>query len=178
MRKMMIAAVSFIILTTLNAQTFTLKSSDLGGQFTDKHFGSSFGCSGQNISPELSWENAPKETKAFAITMYDPDAPTGSGFWHWMVYNIPASVTELKSDAGNFSQKNLPEGAVNGANDAGAPGYVGPCPPPGPAHMYIITVYALKAPIQVEKNATSAIIGFMLSMNTIEKATIVAYGKR
>jgi Raf kinase inhibitor-like YbhB/YbcL family protein len=173
----------FVLLTvalfgTLSAQTFTLKSSDLGGQATDKQFGSSFGCSGKNISPELHWENAPKGTKCFAVTMYDKDAPTGSGFWHWVVYNIPASVSELPSDAGNFSQKKLPEGAENGANDAGAPGYVGPCPPPGENHMYLITVYALKEKINVDKNATAAIVGFMLNMNTLEKASIVMYGKR
>lgn len=165
-------------MSSLEAQTFTLKSNDLGGQFTQKHFGSGFGCTGQNLSPELHWENAPKETKAFAVTVYDLDAPTGSGFWHWVVYNIPASVTSLKTDAGNFSGKNLPAGSVNGNNDAGAPGYVGPCPPAGQNHRYLITVYALPEAVQADKNASAALIGFMLNMSPLAKASIVSYGQR
>jgi len=161
-----------------HAQTFTLKSKDLGGQFGSKHFGNSFGCKGENQSPELMWENAPKDTKAFAVTMYDPDAPTGSGFWHWVVYNIPAGTTSMAADAGNHSGKNLPKDAVNGNNDAGAPGYVGPCPPAGPAHQYIITVYALKTPLQLDKNASAALIGYMLNANSLGKASIISYGER
>jgi hypothetical protein len=178
MKKLCIAVIAVAMTHALSAQTFTLKSNDLGGQFGNTHFGNSFGCTGEGKSPHLKWENAPKDTKAFAITMFDPDAPTGSGFWHWTVYNIPANVTELKTDAGNFSGKNLPEGALNGGNDAMAPGYIGPCPPPGPAHQYIITVYALKAPIQIDKGATAAYLGFMLNMNTLSKASIIAYGQR
>ena len=169
---------AIIMVNIAAAQTFTLKSNDLSGQVTNKQAGNSFGCKGENISPELQWANAPKETKAFAVTMYDMDAPTGSGFWHWVVYNIPSSVNLLESDAGNFSGKNLPEGAVNGTNDAGAPGYVGPCPPPGEYHRYLITVYALKSPLQLDKNASAAVIGFMLNMNSIERASIIAYGKQ
>jgi hypothetical protein len=178
MKKLFVTVIAVAMAHALSAQTFTLKSNDLGGQFGNKHFGNSFGCTGEGKSPHLMWENAPKDTKAFAITMYDPDAPTGSGFWHWTVYNIPANVTELKTDAGNFSGKNLPEGAINGGNDAMAPGYIGPCPPPGPAHQYIITVYALKAPIQIDKGATAAYLGFMLNMNMLSKASIIAYGQR
>lgn len=170
--------VGFGIATTAMAQTFTLKSNDLGGQMTNRQFASSFGCSGDNVSPELSWENAPAGTQAFAVTIYDKDAPTGSGFWHWVVYNIPPTINELKADAGNFSQKNLPAGAVNGANDAGAPGYVGACPPPGAPHEYLITVYALKSKLTLDKSASAAYIGFMLSANTLAKASIVAYGQR
>src|SRR4249920_736488 len=84
-----------------HSQTFTLRSKDIGGQATQKQVFKGFGCSGENISPELSWENAPEGTKSFAVTMYDRDAPTGSGFWHWVVFDIPASTNELKSDAGN-----------------------------------------------------------------------------
>ncbi len=89
------------------AQTFTLKSNDLGGQVTNKQFAND--CSGENISPELHCENAPKETKAFAVTMYDVDAPTGSGLWHWVVYNIPSSVSLLPSDAGSLSKATCPK---------------------------------------------------------------------
>ncbi|AFD08936.1 YbhB/YbcL family Raf kinase inhibitor-like protein [Solitalea canadensis] len=180
MRKTVTAIVVLIIMSSgmLHGQTFTLKSNELNGQFTSKQYGNDFGCNGGNISPDLVWENAPKDTKAFAITMYDKDAPTGSGFWHWVVYNIPATTMELKSDAGNYSQKSLPQGAVNGNNDAGTPGYVGACPPPGPAHMYVITVYALKSKLEIDKNASAALIGFMLNANTIAKASIIAYGQQ
>lgn len=167
-----------ITMNSLQAQTFTLKSNDLSGQITQKQFGSGFGCTGDNLSPELHWENAPKETKAFAITMHDLDAPTGSGFWHWVVYNIPSTITSLKADAGNFSGMNLPKGSSNGNNDAGAPGYVGPCPPAGQNHRYVITLYALADQLQLDKNASAALIGFMLNANPLAKASIIAYGKR
>jgi len=127
------------------AQTFTLKSKDIGGQATDKQVFKGFGCTGENVSPELYWENAPAGTRRFAVTMFDPDAPTGSGFWHWIVFDIPANITELKSDAGNLSKNLAPAGAIQGKTDFGQPGYGGPCPPEGHGfHEYIITVYALK----------------------------------
>lgn len=170
--------ITVVLAGNMSAQNFTLKSNELGGQATDKQFSNTFGCGGQNISPQLYWENAPKETQSFAVTMYDKDAPTGSGFWHWIVYNIPANVNELKSDAGNFSGLNLPAGSVNGNNDAGAPGYVGPCPPPGAPHLYLITVYALNTKLDIDKNSSAAVIGFMLNNSTIAKASIVMYGQR
>lgn len=159
------------------AQTFTLKSSDLGGQFTNKQLNNILGYSGDNQSPALSWENAPAGTKAFAITMYDFDAPTGSGFWHWVVYNIPADVKELKAGAGNAAKQLLPAGAVQGNTDFGAPGYGGPAPVPGLPHMYMITVYALKAPLTLDKGVTAAYVGFNLSMTMLGKASIVAYAQ-
>ncbi|HTC00277.1 MAG TPA: YbhB/YbcL family Raf kinase inhibitor-like protein, partial [Ferruginibacter sp.] len=146
MKKIVVALlVAIAIINAVAAQTFTLKSNDLGGQMTNKQFANGFGCTGENTSPELHWENAPAGTQAFAVTMYDKDAPTGSGFWHWVVYNIPANVTSLKADAGNFSGKNLPDSAVNGGNDGNAPGFIGACPPAGDGpHQYLFTVYALK----------------------------------
>lgn len=160
------------------AQTFTLKSSELGGQATNRQFWNNFGCHGDNISPQLHWENAPAGTQAFAVTMYDKDAPTGSGFWHWLIFNIPANVTELKSDAGNVSKGLAPAGSVQGNTDAGQPGYIGPCPPPGPIHEYMITVYALKAKLNVDKNASPALVGFNINANTLEKASIVIYARQ
>src|SRR5688572_4341251 len=136
---------------SLSAQTFTLKSKELGGQFKAKQYANSMGCTGDGESPQLSWENPPAGTESFAITVYDPDAPTGSGFWHWVIYNIPAGTTEVKADAGNPNGKKTPKNAVMANNDSGTPGYIGPCPPPGPAHRYIITIYALKTKLELDK---------------------------
>ncbi len=103
------------------------------------------GCTGGNISPSLSWTGAPPATKSFAITVYDPDAPNGGkGWWHWIVYDIPAQVSNLPAGAGTPDRNLLPTGARNGPNDFGTPGYGGPCPPKGnKPHRYIFTVYAL-----------------------------------
>jgi Raf kinase inhibitor-like YbhB/YbcL family protein len=160
-----------------NSQTFTLKSSELGGQFTNQFLMNGFGYSGKNVSPQLSWENTPAGTQAFAVTMYDKDAPTGSGFWHWVVFNIPASVTQLSSNAGNISKKLMPNGAVQSINDTGSNGYVGPAPPAGPSHQYVITVYALKKKIDLKETATPALVGFYINSITIAKASIVAYAQ-
>ncbi|MBL7931240.1 MAG: YbhB/YbcL family Raf kinase inhibitor-like protein [Bacteroidia bacterium] len=160
------------------AQTFTLKSTDLSGQATQKQFYNGMGCTGQNISPQLSWENAPEGTAFFAVTMYDKDAPTGSGFWHWVVFNIPATMTELKSGAGDVSKKMLPKEVIQSITDFGKPGYGGPCPPPGAPHQYLFTVYALKSKIDLDKNASPAMVGFYLNNNMLAKASIVMYGKQ
>jgi Raf kinase inhibitor-like YbhB/YbcL family protein len=174
----------YLLLTGLSlgagvqAQTFTLKSNELGGQATQRQFFNSFGCHGDNVSPELSWENTPAGTQAFAVTMYDKDAPTGSGFWHWVVFNIPASTTELKSGAGDASKGLLPAGTVQGMTDFGKPGYGGPCPPPGAPHEYLITVYALKAPLKLDQSASPAFVGFNLNAGMLAKASIVIYAQQ
>ena len=174
---------SFVFLSTaivLHAQTFTLRSKDIGGQATDKQVYNGFGCTGENLSPELYWENVPAGTKSFAITMYDPDAPTGSGFWHWVVFDIPANITELKTGAGNIAKGLIPAGTIQSNTDFGQPGYGGPCPPPGHGfHQYLITIYALKTDkLGLDKNATPAFVGFNLFSNTIAKASLVMYYKR
>jgi Raf kinase inhibitor-like YbhB/YbcL family protein len=178
MKKILFLLAAAIITGTVSAQTFTLKSKDLGGQFSAKQYANFMGYTGDNQSPELSWENAPAGTQSFAVTMYDLDAPTGSGFWHWVVYNIPVSTTELKTGAGDISKHLLPAEALQGNTDMGMPGYVGPAPTPGPAHQYIFTVYALKSKLTLDKNATAAFVGFNLSGNVIAKASIVAYGQK
>lgn len=172
-----VSAFIFFINTSI-AQTFTLKSNDIGGQATQKQFYNGMGCTGQNISPQLSWENAPEGTLYYAVTMYDKDAPTGSGFWHWVVFNIPASITELKSGAGEVAKKLLPKETIQSVTDFGKPGYGGPCPPPGAPHQYLITVYALKSKIDLDKNASPAMVGFYLNNNMLGKASLVMYGKQ
>ena len=163
-----------------NAQTFTLKSKDIGGQATEQQVFNGFGCKGGNLSPELSWTHAPEGTKSFAVTMYDPDAPTGSGWWHWLIFDIPANATELKQNAGNIDQAIAPAGAVQSITDFGKAGYGGPCPPEGHGfHQYIITVYALKTDkLGLDKNANPAMVGYYLNSNTLQKASLVMYYKR
>lgn len=139
-----------------------------------------FGCTGKNISPKLTWSGAPAGTKSFAVTVYDPDAPTGSGWWHWVVYNIPATATELPEGAGTPTGANLPSGAVQGRTDFGGPGFGGACPPKGDKpHRYIFTVYALKTEkIDVPADASSAMVGFMIKANQLASASFTAkYGR-
>ncbi|NML56739.1 YbhB/YbcL family Raf kinase inhibitor-like protein [Chryseobacterium cheonjiense] len=179
MRTTFLTFMMAVIATTATfAQTFTLKSRELGGQFTNKHYLNGMGYTGENKSPELYWENTPEGTKSFAVTMYDLDAPIGSGFWHWVVFNIPANVTELKSDAGNISNKLMPGQAVQSNTDMGTPGYAGAAPNDGPAHRYLITVYALNKTLDLDKNATPASVGFNMFFSTIQKASIIVYGQK
>jgi Raf kinase inhibitor-like YbhB/YbcL family protein len=180
MKKVILTIVLLSTLTTMYGQTFTLRSKDIGGQATDKQVYNGFGCSGENLSPELYWENVPSGTKSFAVTMYDPDAPTGSGFWHWVVFDIPAIVTELQTGAGNITKGLMASGTIQSNTDFGQPGYGGPCPPQGHGfHQYLITLYALKVDkLGLDKNATPAYVGFNLFSNTIAKASLVMYYKR
>ena len=161
--------------TAQKPTTFTLTSDNLSGQATPAE--GFEGCGGQNISPQLSWVNAPEGTKSFAITMYDPDAPTGSGWWHWLAVNLPADVTSLAQGAGNPKTPKLPEGVIQTLNDYGQSGYGGPCPPAGHGpHQYIITIHALKTDhLKVEATTTPAVVGFQITDNTIAKASLVFY---
>lgn len=160
--------------------TFTLTSTDLGGQATASAEFNGFGCTGENQSPQLSWENAPEGTKSFAITMYDPDAPTGSGWWHWVVFDIPENTNELVSGAGNTKLNLTPEGVIQSITDYGLFGYGGPCPPEGHGlHQYIITVYALKIDkLGLNENSNPALVGYYLWNNTLAKASLITYYKR
>ena len=164
----------------LAQNTFTLSSNDLGGQATKSQEFNGFGCTGKNESPQLSWQNAPEGTKSFAITMYDPDAPTGSGWWHWLVFDIPANVNELVANAGNPALGKIPKGAIQSITDYGAKGFGGPCPPPGHGlHQYIITVHALKTDkLGLDENTNPAVVGYYLWNNTLAKASMVAYYQR
>src|SRR5579864_4047050 len=122
-----------------------------------------FGCSGGNHSPQLSWSGAPEGTRSFALSCYDPDAPTGSGFWHWVVANIPANVSQLPAGAGNQGGS-MPAGAVVVRNDIGTREYVGPCPPQGDhPHRYFFTIFAVGADqLQVNADTSPAVVGFQL----------------
>ena len=165
--------------------TFKLSSQSFrDGDYLDqkhilsKEFG--FGCVGGNQSPQLSWSGAPEGTKSFAITCFDPDAPTGSGFWHWLIVNIPPTTTELALDAGNSGAPKLPAGALQTRTDVGKPGYIGPCPPVGDhPHRYIFTVFAVSQDkLPVEADTSAAIVGFNLHFNTLAKATLMGLFKR
>jgi Raf kinase inhibitor-like YbhB/YbcL family protein len=147
-----------------------------GGALSSAQVFNGMGCTGKNISPALQWKNAPSGTKSFAVTLYDPDAPTGSGWWHWVVYNIPASVTALPEHAGDAAGQLLPAGAAQGRTDFGTPGFGGACPPVGDKpHRYILTVYALKTEkIDVPADSSAAMVGFMLHANELAKASITA----
>src|SRR6202047_2038786 len=132
-----------------------------------------FGMTGGNISPSLHWSGFPSETKSFAITCFDPDAPTGSGFWHWLVVSIPATVTELPLDAGNLKAGKLPAGALQTRTDLGITGYFGPCPPPNDhPHRYLFTVFAVsQETLAVTADSSAALVGFNLNFNTLAKAS-------
>ena len=136
-----------------------------------------FGCEGGNRSPHLAWSGAPEGTKSFAVSCYDPDAPTGSGFWHWVVVNIPPDVTELASGAGSDGGS-LPVGALQTRTDFGKPGYGGPCPPEGDhPHRYIFTVHAVGGTLPVDADTSAAVIGFQLHFSTLAKATLMGLYK-
>jgi Raf kinase inhibitor-like YbhB/YbcL family protein len=144
------------------------------GRVTLSHVFNGMGCSGQNISPALQWYNPPAGTRSFAVTAYDPDAPTGSGWWHWVMYNIPAGTTGLPAGAGNG--RNAPRGSAQGQTDFGTKGYGGPCPPAGDRpHHYHFTVFALKVDkLDIPGNATAAYVGFNLNANKLATARVTA----
>ena len=193
-----LAAPPFVFLAChSDAQTpsFTLSSPDLtGGTFTTKFILNGFGCTGQNVSPQLVWSGVPVGTKSLQLQVHDPDAPTGAGFWHWAVYDIPPTTTGLAQGAGN-SPSTLPPGAYGGNTDfmdTGATGvngnYGGPCPPAGdPPHRYNFTLYALSVEHVAEaggipKTGTASLFSFVMNKGVgpalLGKATFTAtYGR-
>jgi Raf kinase inhibitor-like YbhB/YbcL family protein len=152
--------------------TLTSTSFKAGGTIPQANAGNIMGCTGDGKSPALEWKNPPAGTKSFALMVHDPDAPTGgSGFWHWVVYNIPADAASLPEGAGDAAGAGLPKGSVQGNTDMGKPGYVGPCPPPGsPKHHYNFVLYPLKVDkLEVPPGATAAYVGFNANANVIGK---------
>ncbi|CAC9458186.1 YbhB/YbcL family Raf kinase inhibitor-like protein [bacterium endosymbiont of Bathymodiolus sp. 5 South] len=149
-------------------ENFKLYSKNIqaGATITANQYWNNFGCSGKNQRPDLSWSGTPKDTKSLAITFYDKDAPTGSGFWHWTAYNIPKNTK-------NLNPNTLPQGAVDANTDMGKPGYFGPCPPVGRVHNYVFTLHALNTEkLNPPTDATSALVRFFINQHTIAKTTL------
>jgi Raf kinase inhibitor-like YbhB/YbcL family protein len=144
------------------------------GEISPDNYLDTFGCSGRNLRPPLAWDGVPERTQSLALTFYDQDAPTGSGFWHWVAYNLSANLRELPTGP-------LPAGAVEGNTDFGVPGYYGPCPPVGRRHRYTFYLHALDVTsLEVPANATAALSGFFIYQHTIERAsfTVLAGPRR
>ena len=159
------------LLATVNAhsnESFELMSELKAGQsIPAEYYGNQFGCSAQNLSPSLEWRNAPEGTRSFAITVHDESAPTDSGFWHYLLIDIPADVRKV--ELGDLSHGKVPAGALETMTDAGKPGYFGPCPPVGRTHIYRFKVYALKvAKLNVPTGSTPGFVSFNLWANTLE----------
>lgn len=183
MLRRLLFAIVLLPVAAWAAGPFTLSSTEIKPNATigNAQVFKGFGCDGGNVSPSLAWQNAPAGTKSFALTVYDPDAPTGSGWWHWVMFNIPADVTALSAGAGDPGGGKAPRGAVQARTDFGKPGYGGPCPPQGDRpHRYIFTIYALKVDhIDADQDASGALAGYMINANVLGKATLTAkYGRK
>lgn len=176
--QMRIAVLLALLAVPAHAE-MTLTSPDFvdGGTLPEAQVLNGFGCSGANVSPALAWTGAPEGTKSFLLTAYDPDAPTGSGWWHWTVANIPADVSSLAAGA---SPAALPDGAVEGRTDFGAPGFGGACPPQGVTpHRNVFTIYAMpEANLPLDGNASGAMFGFYAKGLSLAQAELTAtYGR-
>jgi Raf kinase inhibitor-like YbhB/YbcL family protein len=162
------AAMTFLAVAG-SAAAFEISSPSVSdGKWEKKYIGNKIvGCDGQNIAPSLTWNDVPEGTKSLALTLYDPDALTGSGLWHWQVWNIPPSVTR-------FEEGKVPRGAIEGTADLNRRGYIGPCPRPGSGvHHYTFTLYAIKTPkLTIPRSSTPAMVGYNLNTNAIAKATV------
>lgn len=158
------------------AASFYIASNDIkdGKTLAMRHVSGIFGAGGEDVSPHLSWSDAPNATQSYAVTCFDPDAPTGSGFWHWVVYDIPANVMELATSAGSQDGVALPEGAKQLKNDAGLYGYLGPAPPLGHGpHRYMFAVHALNVDtLPITKEVSAAICGFNMFGVTVGRALV------
>ena len=162
--------------------SFELRSDDIadGETLNKPQVSGIFGAGGEDVSPHLAWSGAPEGTQSYAVTVYDPDAPTASGFWHWAAFNIPTSVTSLPSGAGSEGGSGLPAGVVQLKNDGGFAGFMGAAPPPGHhPHRYMVVVHAVDVEkLDIPEQATPAILGFNLFTHTLARARITGiYGR-
>jgi Raf kinase inhibitor-like YbhB/YbcL family protein len=157
--------------------SFQLTSTDVadGQELAPAQVSGIFGAGGEDVSPQLSWSGFPEGTRSFAVTVYDPDAPTASGFWHWAVANIPVDVTELRSGAGDDTGSGLPPGAVALRNDGGVARYIGAAPPQGHGpHRYFTVVHAVDVDsLDLGPDASPAFLGFNLFFHTLARAVLV-----
>ncbi len=176
------AAAAMVSSAACAADKFTVSSTSIpkDNKLTNTQVFNGFGCKGENKSPALAWKGAPTGTKSFAVTVYDPDAPTGSGWWHWVVFNLPADTRGLEAGAGDPAAGKLPPVAVQSRTDFGKPGWGGPCPPKGDRpHRYVFTVHALKVDkIDLDENAPAAMVGFMINANELARAALTARHSR
>lgn len=165
-----------------SAQEFSVKSSDIlpNSKISENHVFNGFGCNGKNIFPQISWDNSPKEAKSFAVTVYDPDAPTGSGWWHYLAVNIPTNYQSLPSGFGAENKFETENGIKQIRNDYGMFKFGGPCPPKAhKPHRYVFTVFALDVEnIEVTGASTAALAGFLLNYHSIAKASFTAQYNR
>jgi Raf kinase inhibitor-like YbhB/YbcL family protein len=169
--KTALVIIGFCSATAFSKDVFTITSNLKPGQsIPADYYGNSFGCTAKGESPRLEWKNIPPGTKSFAVTFYDKDAPTGSGFWHYVLVDIPPTVTSI--DVGDLTKGKIPAGALETNTDAGKPGYFGPCPPVGRKHTYTFTVHALKVDkLGVPASSPAAFVGFNIWSNLISKAS-------
>jgi Raf kinase inhibitor-like YbhB/YbcL family protein len=155
---------------------FTVTSTDVadGRAMPKAHAYDGMGADGQNLSPQLSWSGFPETAKSFVVTCFDPDAPIPGGFWHWILVDVPADVTELAADAGNRSGQNIPAGSFHVANDMGERAFGGAAPPPGDRpHRYYFVVHAVDTEkLGVDENASPAVVSFNLAFHTVGRAVI------
>lgn len=151
-----------------------------GERMPNAHVFNGMGATGENLSPHVAWSDAPAGTKSFVVLCYDPDAPTGSGWWHWVVYDIPPNVGELARGAGDARGSGLPKGAKQGRTDFGGPGYGGAAPPPGHGvHRYMLTVYAMSVDaLPAPADPSAAMVGFMANGMSLAKKTITVVYNR
>ena len=183
MHSVSLAGVACLLLLSVSAADgFTLESPSVktDGWLSAKQEYAGHGCAGGNTSPALSWSGAPADTKSFAVTLFDPDARAGQGWWHWVVINIPPTVHALSEDAGNGSGAHLPAGAIQVRTSFGEAAYGGACPPVGEKpHRYVFTVYALKvAKIDLAPGASAASASLLINADALDRATLVArYGR-
>ncbi|MET0091797.1 MAG: YbhB/YbcL family Raf kinase inhibitor-like protein [Candidatus Thiodiazotropha sp.] len=178
--KSITALTTFALIST--AQGFELTSQDIepGKMMPKAQEYIGFGCEGGNLSPQLAWRAIPAGTKSFALTVFDPDAPTGSGWWHWIAYDIPANVRELPRNAGDTDTDIAPEGMLQHRNDYGATGFGGACPPVGDkAHRYQFKIFALDVEsLEIDPQSSAALVGYMIHAHKIDEASLEAKYKR